>query len=141
MRVRRYVAARCWRLFTRGVLGSTFYACSNAVPLVPLGKHPVSGGVSPLPVDSRPPAPQVQVVSDRPHASCAWLDGEWVWQRNAWVWREGGWVQALPGCYYAPSTLTWQGGPGSSGVLYFIPGQWYHRETLERCSPAVACMP
>lgn len=141
MTVRRAAARHRWCLVMWSALTLTAYACSNVVPLVPQGKHPESGGVWPLPVDSRPPAPQVQVVSERPHSSCMWLDGEWVWQRNAWTWRDGGWVLAIPGCYYARSALTWQGGPGTSGVLYYTPGQWYRRATLERCSPPVACTP
>jgi hypothetical protein len=116
-------------------------ACSNAVPQVPKGSHPVSGGVWPLPVDSRPPAPQVQTVTPRPSSICSWLDGEWAWQRNSWTWLEGGWVQPSDECFYAPSLLTWQGGWGSGGVLYFTPSQWYNRASLERCSLPVACGP
>jgi hypothetical protein len=114
-------------------------ACSNAVLGVPKGPHPAAGGVRPLPVDSRPPAPQVQVIPDRPNSTCRWLDGEWTWQRNAWAWVEGGWVQSSDACYYAESSLTWQGGAGSAGVLYFVPAQWYRQPSLELCAPPVRC--
>lgn len=127
-----------WCALFAAALGALF-ACSNAVPQVAKGPHPQSGGVWPLPVDSRAPLPQVQVVPPRPNDSCYWLDGEWTWQRNTWTWREGSWVRFDSQCYYAQSTLTWQGGPGSEGVLYFTPAQWYHRSTQERCAPAVVC--
>ncbi len=116
-------------------------ACSNAVPQVAKGPHPPSGGVWPLAVDTRPPPPSVQVVAERPSSGCDWLDGEWVWQRNTWTWREGGWVRADEDCYYAQPMLTWQGGPGSSGVLYYTPSQWYRRVSFERCAAAVVCAP
>lgn len=114
-------------------------ACTNAVPRVPKGLHPPSGGAFPLPVDSRPPLPQIQAITEQPSSSCSWFDGEWAWQRNTWIWREGGWVRVNDDCYYAESVLTWQGGSGSSGVLYFTPGQWYHRTSLERCAPPIEC--
>jgi hypothetical protein len=116
-------------------------ACSPAVPLVPHGPHPETGGVPPVVVDSRPPPVKVQIIPAAPDGKCQWSDGEWEWRSGEWRWREGLWLSSSPSCYFADAVFVWLPARNApNGLLYYTRSQWYELRTNEHCETPVPCI-
>lgn len=123
------------------VLGATTnLVCALPVRLVPRTQHPLTGGPSPVAVDTAPPPAEVEAVSPAPAPDCAWLDGQWNWVEHGWEWAPGGWVQLEPGCAYAPPLAVWVPSVEGGGVLFYTHGQWYRENSGAACPPPSPCI-
>lgn len=69
---------------------------------------------------TKPPPTRHEVLSTRPSASYAWMDGYWTYQNSRWNWIPGHWEAPIsagatwvPG-HWNPSTRGWIWTPGHS---------------------------
>lgn len=89
------------------VLSGVACACSLALaacgPWLPLPKPGTHEGEEPILVPSAPPAPQVEIVPERPvdSPSAVWVDGQWLFRGRRWEWEPGRWEVPPPGATYA----------------------------------------
>jgi hypothetical protein len=129
---RRTTGARA-ALFT----GVALAACASGLRTAPLGPRGANGP-PPVLVDSSPPLPKIEHVPPDPGKPCVWLDGRWEWVDQSWSWTPGGWVSGPSGCHYAMPEALWVPAQGR-GLLYYLPGRWYHDTDDSACEAARAC--
>jgi hypothetical protein len=97
-------------------------------------------------VEYPPPPAQAEVVPPRPaREECVWMDGHWDWVGSRWTWVAGEWLIPPPGCYYAPSVVSWP----QPGQLVFLRPHWFpdDAESMKpdqarrACVTPVSCSP
>jgi hypothetical protein len=60
-------------------------------------------------IQTQPPAPRLEVVTQAPGPGYIWIRGHWAWHRERWEWSSGRWDHVAQ--------------PGAA----WIPGQWMQR--------------
>jgi len=109
-----------WRRESNGwVLREGYWDAAPAAPAVTV----VSAGATPgaeIIVDTPPPPPQPEVITERPSALHVWVGGHWTWRLGKHAWVSGRWATAP-----RPNAV-WVGPRWEPrhGRYVYIPGYW-----------------
>ncbi|MCA9626948.1 MAG: hypothetical protein KC766_04760 [Myxococcales bacterium] len=91
--------------------------CSSELPRPALTAHAWSEFKE---VESPPPVPRPEQISEAPEESAVWVDGSWVSRGGIWIWREGGWVIPPAGSRLAVWKIVYE----RSGRILYAPSTW-----------------
>ena len=79
------------------------------------------GQPSPYYVESSPPEPLYEQMSDSPGDGSVWIDGYWHWNGYEWVWITGRWEREQVGYVYVEPSYAWT---DEQTQYVYTPGYW-----------------
>jgi hypothetical protein len=77
------------------------------------------GEPSPYYVESMPPEPLYEQMTDSPGDGSVWIDGYWHWNGVEWVWVNGRWEREQPGYVYVEPNYDYV-----ADQFVYTPGYW-----------------
>lgn len=88
--------------------------------LLPVGPAEV-GEPPPAYVESMPPEPLYEQMTDSPGDGAVWIDGYWHWSGYEWVWVSGKWERAQTGYVYVEPSYAYD---DNRDAYLYTPGYW-----------------
>jgi hypothetical protein len=105
------------------------HAQTGLLGMGPGGDPAAVGELPPAYVESMPPEPLYEQMTDAPGDSAVWIDGYWHWSGYEWVWVSGKWERAQAGYVYVEPSYAYD---DNQDAYLYTPGYWSQPDRVPR---------